>query len=146
MPTIRKILVPVDFSDASRSAASYAIELAEQLAAGDASVSVDALHAWQLAGFATPTSELAKDTERQLRAELDGFLGELGAKVPVRSHLRLGVPYQEIVQAAKEYESDLVIMGTTGKTGLEHFLIGSVAERVVRAAPVPVLTVRLPAR
>jgi universal stress protein A len=146
MPTIRKILVPVDFSDASRSAASYAIELAQQLAPADASVSVDVLHAWQLAGFATPTSELAKDTERQLRAELEAFVDGLGAKVPVRSHLRLGVPYQEIVQAAKDYESDLVIMGTTGKSGLEHFLVGSVAERVVRAAPVPVLTVRSSAR
>jgi universal stress protein A len=142
MPTIRKILVPVDFSDASKGAATYAVELAGQLAAGDASVSVDALHAWQLAGFATPTSELAKDTERQLHAELEAFVGALGARVPVRTHLRLGVPYQEIVQAAKDYESDLVIMGTTGKTGLEHFLVGSVAERVVRAAPVPVLTVR----
>ena len=47
MPAIRKILVPVDFSDASRNAASYALELAAQLAAAGASVSVDALHAWQ---------------------------------------------------------------------------------------------------
>jgi nucleotide-binding universal stress UspA family protein len=142
MPVIRKILVPVDFSDASRNAAQYALELAVQLSAGQTPASVDFLHAWQLAGFATPSSELAKDTERQLRDELDKFVADLAPKVHVRNHLRLGIPYQEVVQAASDYESDLIIMGTTGKSGLEHFLVGSVAERVVRGAPVPVVTVR----
>lgn len=142
MPVIRKILVPVDFSDASKNAAKYAAELGAQLSSPQAPISIDFLHVWQLAGFATPSSELAKDTERQLRDELEQFVVALEAKVPVRSHLRLGIPYQEVIQAATDYQSDLVIMGTTGKSGLEHFLVGSVAERVVRAAPVPVVTVR----
>lgn len=145
MPTIRKILVPVDFSDASRNAAKYALDLGAQLSTESMPVSIDFVHAWQLAGFATPSSELAKDTERQLRTELDELVASFAAKVPVRAHLRLGIPYQEVVQAAEDYKSDLIVMGTTGKSGLEHFLVGSVAERVVRGAPVPVITVRFKA-
>ena len=144
MPTIHKILVPVDFSEASNNAAQYAISLASQLSGGPAPASIDFVHAWQLAGYATPSSELAQDTEKQLKKELNEFVQRLGAgKVAVRSHLRLGVPYQEVVAAAADLASDLIVMGTTGKTGLEHFLVGSVAERVVRGASVPVVTVRL---
>lgn len=142
MPRIQKILVPIDFSDACERAAAYAIDLATQL---QSSASIDFVHAWQLAGYATPSSELAKDTERQLREEVDAFVKKITpAGVVSRSHLRLGVPYQEVVNAAAELGSDLIVMGTTGKTGLEHFLVGSVAERVVRSASVPVVTVRMP--
>ncbi len=140
MPRIQKILVPIDFSEACERAALYAVDLATQL---HTSASIDFVHAWQLAGYATPSSELAKDTDRQLRNELEAFVKKITpAGVVARSHLRLGVPYQEVVTAATELGSDLIVMGTTGKTGLEHFLVGSVAERVVRGAPVPVITVR----
>jgi nucleotide-binding universal stress UspA family protein len=143
VPRIQKILVPVDFSPACEHAARYAIDLARQLG-GASSAEIDFVHAWQLAGYATPTSELAKDSDRQLREQLDGFIKGLGATgVTTRGHVRIGVPYAEVVAAASELKSDLIVMGTTGKTGLEHFLVGSVAERVVRSAEVPVVTVRL---
>ena len=80
----------------------------------------------------------------QLAKELKEFVAALPlGNVAARTHLRLGVPYTEVVAAANELGSDLIVMGTTGKTGLEHFLVGSVAERVVRSAAVPVVTVRL---
>lgn len=143
MPRIKKILVPVDFSEASDQAARYAVELAQQLASAEATISIDLVHAWQLAGYATPSSELAKETDRALHDQLDAYAkATVPAGIAARTHLRLGVPYDEIVSVASESEADLIVMGTTGKTGLEHFLVGSVAERVIRSATMPVVTVR----
>jgi nucleotide-binding universal stress UspA family protein len=140
---IKKILVPVDFSEASDQAARYAIDLAQQLSGPDASVAIELVHAWQLAGYATPTSDLAKETERALHDQIDGYAkATIPGGIAVRTHLRLGVPYDEIVSLATEIQADLIVMGTTGKTGLEHFLVGSVAERVIRSATMPVITVR----
>jgi len=55
-----------------------------------------------------------------------------------------GIPFMEIITAAKDNQVDLIVMGTHGKTGLEHILIGSVAERVIQRSPCPVLSIRLP--
>ena len=62
--------------------------------------------------------------------------------VTARAVVRAGVPWREIVHLAAEEHADMIVMGTQGRTGLEHLLLGSVAERVVRTAPCPVLTVR----
>ncbi|MGL4464470.1 MAG: universal stress protein, partial [Planctomycetia bacterium] len=66
------------------------------------------------------------------------------AGVPIVRAIRHGVPFHEIEKYAKEIEADLLVLATHGRTGLAHFLLGSVAERVVRTAPCPVLTVRHP--
>lgn len=138
MPTIKKIVCPLDFSEASKGAAAYAVDLARQLGA-----TVDFIHTYQLAGFASPTSELAADVAKEAQGELDTCIAALHtAGVTVERHLRLGVPYAEIVAAAIDGGAGLIVMGTTGRTGLEHFLLGSVAERVVQTSPVPVLTVK----
>ncbi len=144
MSRIQKILVPVDFSDASHQATRYAVDLAQQLSSGGAKITIELVHAWQLAGYASASSELAKQTERALRDQIDAYAKEnLPPEMAARPHLRLGVPYDEIVNLAAEISADLIVMGTTGKTGLEHFLVGSVAERVIRSATMPVVTVRL---
>ncbi len=70
---------------------------------------------------------------------------EAGA-IEVTSALRQGVPFAEIIANAREGEFDLIVMGTHGRTGLKHALLGSVAEKVVRKAPCAVLTVRLPSQ
>ena len=138
MALIKKVLCTVDFSEASRNAARYALDLAQQLGA-----SIDFLHTYQLAGFASPSSALAADVAHEARAELDAFVAALPkGNVAVKADLRIGVPSSEIVSAALDAEAGLIVMGTTGRTGLEHFLLGSVAERVVQISPVPVLTVR----
>jgi nucleotide-binding universal stress UspA family protein len=68
----------------------------------------------------------------------------LEARLRVKSHLASGIPHRETLQKAKEEKADLIVMGTHGRTGVEHLLLGSVAEKVVRLSPYPVLTVRLP--
>lgn len=138
MLQIRRLLVPTDFSDAADNALRYAIDLAGKLGA-----EVYLVHAWQLSAYASPSSDLAKGMERDLSKDLEALAQRYGAHgVTIHRSLRMGVPYVEIVEAAKELGCDVIVMGTTGKTGLEHFLLGSVAERIVRTAECPVLTVR----
>jgi nucleotide-binding universal stress UspA family protein len=138
MLQIRRILVPTDFSDAADNALRYAIDLASKVGA-----EVDLLHAWQLSAYASPASDLAKGMERDLSKDLEAIAQRYGAHgVTIHRHLRTGIPYVEIVEAAKQHGTDMIVMGTTGKTGLEHFLLGSVAERIVRTSECPVLTVR----
>lgn len=138
MTAIHRILCPVDFSPASAKAFAVAIDFARAFKA-----EVHAIHVYQLSAYASPNSELARDLEAQVRAELNRFVaGFEHHGVPVKTGLRLGVPYVEIVDAARDAGADLIVMGTTGKTGIQHLLLGSVAERVVRTAEVPVLSVR----
>lgn len=66
----------------------------------------------------------------------------IGKQVPVKVMLRRGVPFGEIINAARKCKADLIVMATHGRSGLRQMLIGSVAEKVVRHAPCPVLTVR----
>jgi nucleotide-binding universal stress UspA family protein len=136
--TITKIVCPTDFSPPSFGAANYALVLAKQLGA-----SVTFLHTYQLAGYSGTTSELGMTVAKECKDELEAFVAKLEKNgVPTEMRVRVGPPYAEIGAEAKESGAQLIVMGTTGKTGLEHFLLGSVAERVVQTAPVPVLTVR----
>jgi nucleotide-binding universal stress UspA family protein len=145
--TISRILVPVDFSAYSDVALEYAIALARRL---DASVHL--LHvvedpittgAWGGEGVVPDLTalraELAADAERRLlvcRGEAER------AQVPVVTAVRLGLTSHTIVDYAKTLAVDLIVMGTHGRTGVAHLFMGSVAERVLRHAPCPVLTVR----
>jgi nucleotide-binding universal stress UspA family protein len=136
--SIHRILCPVDFSPASAKALGIAIEYARAFKA-----EVHAIHVYQLSAYASPSSDLARDLEGQVRAELDKFIaGFTSHGVPIKTGLRMGVPYVEIVESARDAGAELIVMGTTGKTGIQHLLLGSVAERVVRTAEVPVLSVR----
>lgn len=138
MTPIHRIVCPIDFSPASANALRVAIDYARAFKA-----EIHAVHAYQLSAYASPNSDLARDLEEQIRKEVETFLAAIETHgVPVKMALRLGVPYVEIVEAARELNAELVVMGTTGKTGLQHLLLGSVAERVVRTADVPVLSVR----
>lgn len=143
MNPIRKVLVPTDFSDHSALALRYAVDLVKRY---DAALTL--LHVYPVVnyaaaeGFALYTPEqLAKLTTQlttQLRAvEHDARTG--GAQ-QVSSLMEQGDAYQEILAQASGF--DLIVMGTHGRTGLKHALMGSVAEKVVRTSPCPVLTVR----
>lgn len=146
MTTISRILSPVDFSDTSDHAVEYAVELAKGLGA-----EIHLLHVYQLPMYSMPDGALLAgpdvatrimDTARESLDALAQRLADRG--VTVERHLTEGVPHQEIDRVAKEVGADLIVMGTHGRTGLGHLLLGSVAERVVRIVPVPVLTVRHP--
>jgi universal stress protein A len=141
---IKRILVPVDFSGASTKAFRQALSFAKHLNANltvlyvvpPAPVSALTM----LDG--TPPSERADVSivNKDLRA-LTKFARTSGVQ-DANASVRFGVPSHEIVEAAKDEDADLIVIATHGYTGWKHFCIGSTAERVVRAAPCPVLVVR----
>ena len=142
MPEIRTILCPVDFSDTSDHALQYALELAKKFDA-----KVQAVHVYQLPVYAMPDGavlpgpELASAITERIHQDLTA----LRKRYPgVETHLLEGVPHVEINALANKIEASMIVMGTHGRSGLAHMLIGSVAERVVRTSPIPVLTIRGP--
>ncbi|HJU29073.1 MAG TPA: universal stress protein [Candidatus Binataceae bacterium] len=153
MPTFSKILVPTDFSEDSKLALSYAIELAQKFSAEIIVVHVDQPLAPVMVSELNPgldvgtMNRIAEEQRLLALRELDqtsARLRESGVKS--RGLMRVGAPFLEILHAAQTENADLIVMGTHGRTGLAHVLIGSVAERVVNKAPCPVLTVRHPDR
>jgi nucleotide-binding universal stress UspA family protein len=137
MPQIARILVAVDFSPGSQQALDLAGEVARRFAAEVAVLHVDE------ALSVIPGSDLAETRRVAAEHALEDATAELRRKdVRARPILRSGLATIEIVEAAHAEHADLVVLGTHGRTGLAHVLLGSVAERVVRTAPCPVLTVR----
>ena len=140
---LRKILVPLDFSDCSLKALKYALALARQFG-GELTL----LHVVEAAFYATDPSLAAPmypEEEMRLFAEKKLAMlarSALGDQVPAALLVRLGQPVVEISALAREANIDLIVISTHGNTGLKHFLLGSVAENVVRHAPCPVLVVR----
>jgi len=143
--TFSKILVPVDFSDCSTEAIRLGSELARRFEA-----KLTLLHVFQPFSYVIPDGYVLYSAN-QLGALLSAFDAQLasakkeaeaaGAPAVTTTQLQ-GVPAQEISDLAKAEKFDLIVMGTHGRTGLQHVLLGSVAERVVRHAECPVLTVR----
>src|SRR5262245_51325146 len=145
MPAIHKILVPTDFSANADAAIDYAADLAVTYRAPIVLVHVYANPVMAIPdGFVLMTAPDLGD----LLAQLHGGLrrAELRARergVPeVATRLIEGVAWHEIVEAARGESCDLIVMGSHGRSGLAHLLLGSVAEKVVRKAACPVLTVR----
>jgi universal stress protein A len=144
-PDVRKIVVPIDFSDASTRAAPYAAALARRL---DASVHlVHVLEPSELAGgplefYGAPPAEFLDHLYWRKRQQLVAIGANLEGNIIVTSEVRHGTPADSIRQAAIDYGADLVIMSTHGRTGLSHLLLGSVAEQVIRTARCPVLVIR----
>jgi nucleotide-binding universal stress UspA family protein len=140
---MKEILVPTDFSHGSRLAADYALELARRLGA-----SVHLLHVVEdpnVAGLFTEAyidmALIRKERRCDARHRMNGLLGQLHA-TRVTDEIAAGTVAETISQIAADRGSDLIIMGTHGRSGIAHALIGSVAERVIRIAGCPVLTVR----
>jgi nucleotide-binding universal stress UspA family protein len=146
---LKKVMCPVDFSDPSNHALTYALELARAFEAEVVLVHViDVQFLSPYVVSEVPTvvpgvDELRKTVEQDLQALAEKSRKDYPA-VAVRSLLLQGAPFVRIVESAREEQADLIVMGTHGRSGLSHLLIGSVAERVVRKAPCPVLTVKQP--
>ncbi|MFZ0694096.1 MAG: universal stress protein [Alphaproteobacteria bacterium] len=147
MTNYRLILCPIDFSKPSRHAFETALDLAERLKTGLHVLNVYQLPAAAIAQITRGLAEQLRDFEAviedQLQKQLAEFVSNIethGIKIVTR--LREGIPYVEIVQATKDLGADLIVIGTHGRTGLAHLMLGSVAERVLRTSNIPVLSVR----
>jgi len=147
---LQRILAPVDFSPSSRHALAFALSLADRFGA-----SVHVIHAWEVPAYLRPdltvwagevSATLADHTRAEAERGLKEFLAESGAdgRSDVTTEVLAGSPHGVILAAAERGKFDLVAMGTHGRKGLPHLVLGSVAERVVRHAKCPVLTVRGP--
>ncbi len=139
---LKKILVPVDFSECSDKALQYAIPFARQF---DAELVL--LHVVQpfVAMPEMPSVDAAlvqKQMRESGKKQLDALQQTIDEEITSRTLLRVGNPHVEIINAAKESGIDLIILSTHGRTGLAHVFLGSNAERVVRHAGCPVLIVR----
>ncbi|HEX2675681.1 MAG TPA: universal stress protein [Polyangiales bacterium] len=146
MNPFRKILVPVDFSDHSEHAVEVAADMARRYGA-----TMTLVHVHQPVLYALPDSFILYPSEQLegvlvvFREKLEAMKRALYADGAMRidTQVLVGIPVSSIVEHTKANQYDLIVMGTHGRTGVSHALIGSVAERVVRKATCPVLTVRL---
>lgn len=145
MQPFTQILVPIDFSDSTQRVIELAADLARHYEAP-----LLLLHACEPVTYLRPEGPVELDPELQQRAlasfkaQLDTLANSARAAGVMRVETKAvqGYAIHEIVRTSKEFASCLIVMGTHGRTGLKHLLIGSVAENVVRSAPCPVLTVR----
>ena len=140
--TIGRILVPVDFSEHSQKALRYALAFATQFGA-----EVTLAHIveqmvypgdWMYPPLAV--TDFATEKREQVIARLQAL--DAGSGVKTQHIVRLGRAWQEVIEIAQEIKADMIILATHGDTGLKHALLGSVAEKIVRHAPCPVLSVR----
>ena len=136
MSQLRRILVPTDFSEFSESAVDYACELAI-----DSDKSRSEVHLIHVVSD-TPGGGMQ---EAKLRSQLDSLGESIATKTELEhetvTRILPGIPSQVITDYAHEHAIDMIVMGTHGRTGLSHFALGSVAERVVRSSACPVLVV-----
>ncbi|MGH8070161.1 MAG: universal stress protein [Candidatus Entotheonellia bacterium] len=137
---IRHILSPTDFSEHAKQAVTSAFELAQRFGA-----KLSLLHVIEVPVYTIEVALPLENLEWDARRELALLLPEAeAAHMAVTRLVELGVPYQRILETATAEQVDLIVMATHGRTGLGHLIMGSVAERVVRLAPCPVLTIRPP--
>jgi len=134
---INEILVPVDFSECSKKAVTYAVALAKQF---DAKLTL--LHILPPYPASSKRGYVGTDTAHEGRSQLEVLRLTIGDIAPVETMLRRGTAHKEIVKAAQELGSDVIIISTHGYRALTHALLGSTVEQVVRRAPCPVLVVR----
>jgi len=139
-----KILCPVDFSEFTDEILEYAVNIAKRF---DSELHM--IHVIPNLNYFTPyesflTPENLVAIERNIEGEVGKDFDKVTKKLdlPFKQVIKTGVTFVEIIDYVKEHGIDLVVMGTHGRSGIEHILIGSVAEKVVRKSPCPVLTVR----
>lgn len=147
MKTFEKILIAIDFSENSEYAFEYALTLATQFQA-----ELTILHVINepvdLRGFYVPHisfEQLEKEIEEGAEKMMEKFCQtRMGDFSNYKTAIVTGIPYEEVIKKAEDTGSSLIVLGTHGRTGLDHLIFGSTAERVVRGASCPVLTIRMP--
>lgn len=147
---IQSILVPVDYSECSRAALEFAVEIAGKFGAN-----IDVVHVWDRPAYVSRDTKVVHgEVQHSLidlirdnaAAEMSAFMAETAvpAGVEVKTRLLSGNPAATVLNELHTGKHELLVVGTHGRTGLSHLLLGSVAEKLVRLSPVPVLTVPRP--
>jgi len=143
MARVKKILAPTDFTEVSKAGIRYALEMAR-----DTSAEVVVYHAIEVGGEwkdKPPKVAAYHDMLKESRQLLDDFItdnfGDCIDLVEVRYSVEFGTPHKNIVEKAAAEGVDMIVMSTHGRTGVEHLILGSIAEKVVARAPCPVLIV-----
>jgi len=143
---IKNILVPIDFSDYSKNALKYAVEFAKTFTAKLYLIYVVEPMIYpadfSMGQIAIPSTDI--DIQSRAEEEFKKLTNEIDKSLQVETIIKTGKPFVEINETALEKDIDLIIIATHGHTGVEHLLFGSTAEKVVRKAPCPVLTLREP--
>jgi nucleotide-binding universal stress UspA family protein len=143
MDTMRKILVPVDFGELSEPAIEKAIEFATAFGGAVTLLHVYEYSLWGIDGGPGSAIDSARRIRQAAEKELDALVTKYRSRgVEVAGLIREGIPWSETLNYAQESGADLIVLGTHGRRGLPRALLGSVAEKIVRCATVPVLTVR----
>ena len=148
--TVRRILVPVDYSSCSEGALRYAGFVAQRLGAA-----IDVVHAWDRPSYVPDTLVVGRPGEPErtlgelIQMNADREMTEFLARVTLPEGVKAehclvsGEPASAILDRVRADGYELIVIGTHGRTGVRHLLLGSVAEKVIRLSPVPVLTVPL---
>jgi nucleotide-binding universal stress UspA family protein len=144
---IKKILVPIDFSDYSKTALKYSANYAKQFGADLILIYVVEPIIYppdfSMGQLALPNVNLELD--KRASEELQKLAqNEIDKSIKVKTLVKTGKPFVEIIDVAQNEDVDLIIIATHGHSGMEHILFGSTADKVVRKAPCPVLTIREP--
>ena len=144
MTAFQKILVPIDFSEHSRRALDVAIELAQKFAGRLQLIHAYPIHPLLLNPY---DMHIPADFEHEFRKASDQKMAACAdhvrkAGLEVETTCTPDLPSEAIVGCAEKIHADLIVMGTRGLTGLKHVVLGSVAERTLRTAPCPVMTVK----
>ena len=143
MISLKKILCPIDHSDCSKDALKYAVSFAMKDEA-----KLYLLHIIDIRTFNEGLEAMSvqipdEETLEQLRIKLlDCIPEEMRDDMNVEAIVIQGIPFAEIISTAREKDIDMIVIGSHGRTGIKHMMLGSVSEKVVRKAPCPVLTVR----
>jgi nucleotide-binding universal stress UspA family protein len=142
---VRHILAPTDFSEYSKQAVVSALELARTFGAKLTILHVVELPPYPVEGYVPPAvnATFLDDLERQATQDLAQLVPEAeSSNVEVVRLVAVGSPYRKIIDTAEAEQVDLIVMATAGRSGFSRLIMGSIAERVVRAATCPVLTIR----
>jgi universal stress protein A len=147
MKQFEKILTAIDFSESSDFAFEYALTLARQFQA-ELTIMHVINEPVDLRGFYVPHisfEQLEKEIEEGAEKMMGTFCQtKMGDFTRFATVVTAGIPYEEILRKAEEIGASLIVLGTHGRTGIDHLIFGSTAERVVRSATCPVLTIRMP--
>lgn len=150
--SISQLLVPVDYSDCSRAALVFAVGIAEKIGA-----SIDVVHVWDRPTYVSESIRVQHEGESRslidmirenAETDMNDFLAKTAptTKVPLSHRVISGNPAARVLEELRRGQYQLLVVGTHGRAGLRHLLLGSVAEKLVRLSPVPVLTVPAPNR